>query len=228
MLGCTGNFKNQSSDLAQEPQDIYLHGYVSARLLKLPEIAGSQGDNTMGVPICVTGTSLDGLILSLTPFNHSCNYSSVVAYGYAFIVTDPDEKAYAMKRVTNNVVSDRWDNSRVPPTDAEFKSTGMLRVEIASASAKIRVGGPGDDRADTKNEEVTGRVWTGVVPAWVQYGEPHEGVDNKVKPVPEYLKTWVKNQNAENREKAHENMKDAEGNKTVKDLPSGLAALWKS
>jgi hypothetical protein len=87
------------------------------------------------------GSFLDGLVLSLTPFHNSCNYRSAVVYGHAQLVSDRAEALYAMQKITDNLLPQRWDKSRVPPTEAELKSTSILRVRIASASAKIRVGG---------------------------------------------------------------------------------------
>jgi hypothetical protein len=56
------------------------------------------------------------------------------------------------------VVENRWENSRIPPTKTEMTSTQILRVKIVDASAKIRNGGPSDDRADMKNEELRAKT----------------------------------------------------------------------
>lgn len=47
-----------------------------------------------------------------------------------------------------------------------------MRVVVSSASAKVRSGGPSDERKDVERGEVTGRVWTGVVPVWEMMGCP--------------------------------------------------------
>lgn len=116
-----------------------------------------------GLPMTIAATFLDGLVLSLTPFHNSCNYRSAVVYGYAELVQDEDEALYAMKLITENLLEGRWDRSRAPPTQAELRSTSILRVRVQSASAKIRVGGPSEDRADLKNGELVKGTWTGVV-----------------------------------------------------------------
>jgi hypothetical protein len=77
-----------------------------------------------------------------------------------------------MELVTNKVVSDRWGNTRVPPNGAEMQSTQILRVEIVGGSGKIRAGGPGDDKVDLENGELTDRVWTGIVPLLETLGTP--------------------------------------------------------
>ena len=106
---------------------------------------------------------MDGLVLALAPFHNSCNYRSAIAYGRATLVTDEAEKLYAMTKITDNMLPGRWDKSRSPPTPAELKSTSILKVRVESASAKVRTGGPSDDRKDLKDEALREGTWTGVV-----------------------------------------------------------------
>jgi len=145
----------------------------------------------------VAATIFDGIVLALTPFNHSCNYRSAILHGYATLVTDEAEKAFALQLITDGLVENRWDNSRVPPTKAELTSTGVLKVTIVSASAKVNVGGPGDDRKDLKDAEVTNRIWTGVVPVYEKFGELTPGENNKVENSPGYLTKLTKQKNEE-------------------------------
>jgi nitroimidazol reductase NimA-like FMN-containing flavoprotein (pyridoxamine 5'-phosphate oxidase superfamily) len=127
MLGCTGSFSNPASDARSIEQDVYIHGYVSGRMFKKGKEAGEEG-----LPITVAASFLDGLVLSLTPFHNSCNYRSAVVYGYASIVEDEEEALWAMERITDNILPQRWDKSRTPPSQAELKSTSILRVRISS------------------------------------------------------------------------------------------------
>jgi nitroimidazol reductase NimA-like FMN-containing flavoprotein (pyridoxamine 5'-phosphate oxidase superfamily) len=186
MLGCTGSFTNQSADPASSSQDIYIHGYVSGRIFK-----SGKNANDQGLPITISATFLDGLVLSLTPFHNSCNYRSAVVYGYASLVDDADEALYAMKLITDNLIPQRWEKSRTPPTPAELKSTSILKVRVESASAKIRVGGPSEDRADLKNTELVKNTWTGVVPYWGTWGQPVEGKENGCAEVEPYIEEWA-------------------------------------
>lgn len=167
MLGCTGSLENPSLDLAEGPRHLYLHGYISSRLMKLPTSTDTDGSSgNPGVPVCVAATMMDGIVLAMTPFNHSCDYRSAVVHGFANAVTDEAEKFYAMELITNNLVSDRWSNTRIPPTKTEMQSTGIMRIEITSASAKIHTGPPNDERKDLKNQDMKRTVWTGVIPTW--------------------------------------------------------------
>ena len=187
------------------PRDLYLHGSVSMRLQGLAASASSSSSSSSsttandstapdaaahGLPVAASATLVDGYVLALTPFAHSLNYRSAVVHGFLTPVADAAERAWALERLTDAVVPGRWAGSRVPPTPAEDRQTGVLKVRVASASAKVRVGPPGrGDRKDEREEGVRGRVWTGVVPCWTWCGEgvPDEG--NAVE-VPAYLEEW--------------------------------------
>ena len=192
MIGCTGSFTHPSSGETL-PTAIYLHGYVSSRLIKLPN-SNQDDDPLLGTPVCVAATHVDGLVLAGTPFDHSHNYRSAIIHGWANIVTDPAEKLYALERITNHIVPDRWGNT-IPPTDANLKSTGVLRVDIVSASAKVRAGELGPGNIDKETRE---RVWLGVIPCRMAYGEPVPSKKNQVEEVPEHVNDLVTKENERN------------------------------
>ncbi|KAF3388410.1 hypothetical protein F1880_003856 [Penicillium rolfsii] len=193
MIGQMGSYEFPSAGL-DEPLDCYLHGYVSSRIMNLAR--SSEGE---GLPICVATSKVDGLILSLTPNSHSYNYRSAILHGYAKLVTDEEEKLWAMKLITNSVLADRWDNSRVPPDRAEMQSTVILKVKVVDGSGKIRDGGVSDEKKDYGNEEITNRIWTGVVPVWETYGQPVPSGNGKLGKVPEHITSFIEAKNAQNR-----------------------------
>ena len=193
MVGCTGSYTAPNSEQTS-PTAIYLHGYVSSRLIKLP----SSNEDLPGTPVCIAATHVDGLVLAVTPFNHSNNYRSAIIHGWANIVTDQAEKLYALEQITNHVISNRWENTIVPPTEADLKSTGVLRVDIASASAKVRAAGPGDPGVSQD------RVWLGVVPCYMAYGKPVPSGQNRVEEVPEHINSWVSKENERNEKYARQ------------------------
>jgi len=144
-----------------------------------------------GLPICVAATKVDGLVLSLTPNSHSYNYRSAVLQGYAKPVETDEEKLYAMQMITNKVVAGRWENTRVPPDNVEMTSTSVLKVRVETGSGKIRQGGPHDEPKDENRDEITERVWTGVVPVYETLDTPVPSATNKVKSLPSYLDSYV-------------------------------------
>lgn len=182
MIGCMGSFESPSSELS-DTLDCYLHGYVSSRIMNLARAS----PDSKGLPVCIAATKVDGLVLSLTPNSHSYNYRSAVLFGHAQLVTDVEEKLWAMEAITNKVMPKRWDNTRVPPNAAEMSSTQILRVVIDSGSGKIRDQGPGDEKGDLEDDELMEKTWTGVLPMIETLGEPVASSYNKVKDVPEYV-----------------------------------------
>lgn len=201
MIGVMGSYEYPSASI-DEPLDCYLHGYVSARLMRLARNAEK------GLPVCVAATKVDGLVLSLTPNSHSYNYRSAVLQGYAKPVETDAEKVFAMELITNKVLSERWQNTRTPPDKVEMTSTMILKVTVETGSGKIRHGEPHDEAKDLDREDVTSSVWTGVVPVWETYGQPIPNGTNKVKDVPNYITSFVSETNASNEEEALEAAKE--------------------
>ena len=137
--------------------DLYIHGSAASRMLR---------NLDQGVPVCVTVTLLDGLVLARSVFNHSMNYRSVVILGTATLVDDPAEKIAALRALSEHILPQRWDDSR-QPNDKELKATSVLRIPIEEFSAKVRVGPPIDDE-----EDYSFPTWAGVIPLTMTAGAP--------------------------------------------------------
>ncbi|HET9031477.1 MAG TPA: pyridoxamine 5'-phosphate oxidase family protein [Dokdonella sp.] len=142
---------------AREGDCLYLHGSIASRLLN----AVSSGIDT-----CLCVTLVDGLVLARSHFHHSMNYRSVVAFGKAVTVVDPDEKAAIFVRFVDALIPGRAGESRAADRN-ELNATTLLRFSIDEASAKIRSGDPKDDPADRALP-----IWSGVVPIFQRFGEP--------------------------------------------------------
>src|SRR5207253_8570673 len=84
---------------------LYIHGSAASRMLR---------NLDQGVPVCITVTLLDGLVLARSVFNHSMNYRSVVILGTAMLVDNPDEKLTALLALSEHILPGRWDDSRQP------------------------------------------------------------------------------------------------------------------
>lgn len=128
---------------------IYFHGSAASRMLR---------NLSAGLPVCVTVTLADGLVLARSVFNHSMNYRSVVALGTAQLVEAPAEKFEALRAFTEKILPGRWNDAR-QPNEKELKATSILKLPLTEVSAKVRIG-PVEDDAD----DYTLPVWAGIVP----------------------------------------------------------------
>jgi hypothetical protein len=106
----------------------------------------------------VTVTLVDGLVLARSVFHHSINYRSAVLFGTGSVIEDEAEKRRALEAVTEHIMPGRWADAR-QPNPQELKATTVVKIPIESASAKIRVGPPGDEE-----EDYALPVWAGVLP----------------------------------------------------------------
>jgi len=128
---------------------LLVHGSAASRMLR---------GLATGLPVCVTVTLIDGLVLARSAFHQSMNYRSVVILGVATLVSEPEEKLGALEVIVDHLVPGRWAEVR-QPNEKELKATSVLRLSLAEASAKIRSGGPLDDE-----EDMALPCWAGVLP----------------------------------------------------------------
>ncbi|MEV6955316.1 pyridoxamine 5'-phosphate oxidase family protein [Streptomyces sp. NPDC051183] len=146
-------------------ESLYIHGSTGSR----PLLAAGKADP--GLPVCVTVTHVDGLVLARSAFHHSLNYRSVVVHGTAYQVTDEEECRLALDALVDHVVPGRSADCR--PTNAkELAATAVIRLDLTEVSAKLRTGGPNDDA-----EDLDLPFWSGVVPVAPAYGAPVPAAD---------------------------------------------------
>lgn len=153
---------------------LYLHG---ARAARFADVMGP------GVPVCVTVTLVDAIVVARSAFHSSMNYRSVVIHGAAKLVTDDRERERAVVAVTDHMMPGRWDEARAM-TQKELGATAVIGLTIENASAKSRAGEPVDDE-----EDYALPVWGGLVPVRTAFG-PAEA-DSRLKtgtPVPESVR----------------------------------------
>ncbi|MEU6084932.1 pyridoxamine 5'-phosphate oxidase family protein [Streptomyces sp. NPDC047108] len=162
---------------ARVGERLYVHGSTGSRPLRM------SGQADPGMPVCLTVTHVDALVLARSAFHHSINYRSVVVHGTAHRVTDAAERAEALDAIVDQVVPGRAADSR-PANAKELAATAVIRLDLEEVSAKARTGGPGDDAEDLALPH-----WSGVVPLTRGYGEPvaADDLDSGVA-LPDYLK----------------------------------------
>ena len=163
----------------RKDSDLYIHGSAASRMLRQMK---------QSVPVCVTVTLLDGLVLARSVFNHSMNYRSVVVLGKATLVEDSDEKLAALRILAEHVIPGRWGDAR-QPNERELKATSVLRVSIEEFSAKIRTGPPIDDK-----EDYSFPTWAGVIPLEMRTGNAiNDPCLDPGRGVPEYVRNYTRN-----------------------------------
>jgi uncharacterized protein len=158
---------------------LYLHGSTGSG----PMLAAAGSPD--GLPVCVTVTLVDGLVLARAAMHHSLEFRSVVAVGNARLVQDRGEKLRAFAALLDHVASGRAADSR-PANARELAATAVLAVDLVEVSAKVRTGGPVDDPEDTALPH-----WAGVVPLTLNAGVPVPAADlDPAVTLPPYLTSY--------------------------------------
>lgn len=143
----------------REGEHLYWHGSSASRMIRF---------QSPGVPVCVTVTHLDAIVLARSGFHHSVNYRSVLAFGTARLIEDAAEKRRAMDGFVDRFFPGRAATLR-PPTKQEIKATSFVVMEIEQASAKIR-----DTHVSDDEEDYALPIWAARYPVRQVVGEAEE------------------------------------------------------
>jgi len=139
----------------RESETIFLHGARKARIIRLLE----KNDSA-----CMNVTLVDGIVFARSAFNSSMNYRSATVFGRPRLVDGTDEKRQAMRVISEHTMPGRWDELR-EPLEREIRSTGVIALDIQSASAKIS-----SDMPDDEDEDYEIPIWAGVLPVSTKAG----------------------------------------------------------
>ena len=129
----------------REGDHLYWHGSSASRMIRA---------EAAGIPVCLTVTHFDALVMARSGFHHSVNYRSVMAFGHAHKIEDEAEKLRLMDNFIDRIYPGRSKLIR-QPNRGEFKATTMMGMEIETASGKVR-----DKHVADEEEDYEG------VPAW--------------------------------------------------------------
>lgn len=140
----------------REGNHVYWHGSSASRALR----------QSRDAEVCLTVAILDGFVLARSGMHHSVNSRSVMLFGKAVKVEDPEEKLVKLGRFLNGLFPGRYEGLR-PDHAQDLKATMVLGMEIVEGSAKIRSGGPVDEDADYDLP-----IWAGVIPVQSVVGAP--------------------------------------------------------
>lgn len=171
-----GSPVNIPTACARDGDQLLLHGSSGSRMMR--ELAS-------GVPICVTVTLLDGMVLARSAFESSMHYRSAMIFGAATTVTG-EAKLTALRTMSEAWMPGRWDSLR-PARAKELAATLVLALPLTEWSVKLSAGDP-----DDPPEDLDEPVWAGVLPIVTSYGEPRPAPDLRGDPpVPAYLADWT-------------------------------------
>lgn len=157
---------------AREGNQLFIHGSVGSHFIREIE---------KGIPVCISVTLIDGLVLAKSGFSHSVNYRSVIVFAKAEKVEKYEEKVKAFTLITNQLIPERWEDLR-PETASEVRKTTVLSFSLDEASAKIRTGGPNDEPEDKELP-----IWSGVIPIHTVRGAAIPDESSRSLPLPGYL-----------------------------------------
>lgn len=157
---------------------IYIHGSVGSHFIREIE---------KGIPVCISVTLMDAIVVARSAFHHSINYRSVVLFATAEKVEKLEDKKEAFKWLTNKIVPGSWNYLRAIKEN-EIKKTTALAFLIDDVSAKIRTGMPIDDEEDLQLP-----IWSGLVPLQTQRQTPVADAHSQQIPVPPHLSERKKN-----------------------------------
>ena len=133
----------------REGDTLYLHGARKARVIRM--LADSR-------QACVNVTLLDGIVFARSAFASSMNYRSATVFGPARLVDALDDKKRALHVISEHAMPGRRAELRLSHEN-ELKMTGVIAIDIESASAKISDKMPDDEACDLDTP-----VWAGVLP----------------------------------------------------------------
>ena len=140
----------------RERETLFLHGARKSRVIRLLEETGRA---------CVNVTLLDGIVVARSTFNSSMNYRSVTLFGRPRILQTREEKLHGMRMISEHTIPGRWAEVR-DAHKREIKMTGVIAMQIDSASAKISSGIPEDEDEDYRIP-----IWAGVLPVTSRLGQ---------------------------------------------------------
>ncbi len=130
--------------------ELYLHGSVASRSLRAARAS---------IPVCVTVTLVDGVVLARSVFNHSVNYRCAMVFGIPEVLTDETEKLVGLQTISDHIAPGQWEYARFP-SDKELAATTVLRLALDESSVKVSTGPPDDGDGPDGDLE----VWAGEIP----------------------------------------------------------------
>lgn len=141
----------------REGRKLYWHGSAASRMVRA---------QASGLPVCVTVSHVDGLVLARSGIAHSMNYRSVMAFGRARLIEGLEAQRAAMNAFIDRLYPNRSTTLR-PGSDNEIRQMSVIEMTIEEASAKQR-----DAGVNRMAEDEGWDAWSGVIPVETRIGAP--------------------------------------------------------
>ena len=151
---------------------IYIHGSVGSHFIREIE---------KGIPVCISITLMDDIVVAKSAFHHSINYRSVIIFATAEKIDRIEDKTAAFEWLTNKIVPGSWNYLR-KIQENEVRKTTALAFSLDQASAKVRTGMPIDDEEDQGL-----LIWSGLIPLQTIRKEPIADEFSQKIPLPPHL-----------------------------------------
>ncbi len=160
--------------IARIDNAVYLHGSRTSRLMK--HLA--QGHE---LSLCIV--HVDGIVVARSGMHCSANYRSVVIHGKGQVIEE--NKAALLHQVVTALIPGSEGDFR-DHLPKELKATTLIKVPLDESAAKIRTGGPIDDKQDLELP-----YWAGVIPIEQVYKSPLPADDlNPNIQLPDYARNY--------------------------------------
>lgn len=159
---------------------LVFHGSTGSRLFRT--LAG-------GAATCLTVTLLDGLVLARSAFESSMHYRGVMVLGQCTVLTG-DDKADALKTISDHLLPGRWESIR-HPSNKEDAATMVVSLPLDEWSVKIGEGFA-EDPVEDLAPDTFGGVWGGVVPLVTSFGTPLPDEFSAGLEVPAHVREWLR------------------------------------
>lgn len=161
---------------ARVGDELVIHGSTGSPWLRLL---------AEGVPVAVSVTVLDGVLLARSGFESSFHYSSAVLFG-SFTAIGDDRKDGYLQALTDLFIPGRVAELR-PNSAKELAATLALAMPIDTWSLKASHDWPEDSE-----EDVAAGGWAGVVPIVTSYGTPRPAPDcDPAIPLPQSVRSML-------------------------------------
>jgi nitroimidazol reductase NimA-like FMN-containing flavoprotein (pyridoxamine 5'-phosphate oxidase superfamily) len=134
-----------------------------------------------GIPVCISVTLIDALVVAKSAFSHSVNYRSVVLFSQGVKIEETEQKNAMLEWLTNKIVPNSWNYLR-PVKENEVRKTTVLAFDIDEASAKMRSGMPNDEEEDKPLP-----IWSGIIPIETTRRDPVPDDLSRDIPLPQHL-----------------------------------------